>query len=300
MSVGFIVLFIYLVAVLQMHYRGSVRFPAMRQLLTHTNYMAPYNLLMNTFSRLPNTPILDSDDIAGLAILRENWQTIRDEALALSEQGAIKKSYELNDAGFNSFFKFGWTRFYLKWYGDVLPSALRDCPNTVELLRQVPDVKAAMFAMLPAGGLLTPHRDPFAGSLRYHLGLHTPNSGDCYILVDGCKHAWQDGKDILFDETFIHEAYNNTEQDRIILFCDVRRPMRSRVIDNINAFMSRTVAKASATANEVGEEVGLLNRVFKKAYSIRTLSRRLKKWNKPVYTTLKYSLYLGLLYLIFF
>jgi beta-hydroxylase len=32
-----------------------------------------------------------------------------------------------------------------------------------------------MFAMLPANGSLNPHRDPFAGSLRYHLGLITPN-----------------------------------------------------------------------------------------------------------------------------
>ena len=300
MSVALLVFVVYLIAIMQMHFRGSVRFPLSRQLLTHTNYMAPYNLLMNTFSKLPNTPFLKPGDIDGLSLLQEDWEIIRDEATALSELGAIKKSEKLDDAGFNSFFKFGWTRFYLKWYGDTLPSAARDCPKTVAILAQVPNVKAAMFAKLPSGGLLTPHRDPFAGSLRYHLGLSTPNDDECFILVDGRKHAWRDGKDVLFDETFIHEAYNKTDQDRIILFCDVRRPMKYKLINTINDFMSRTVARASATGNEAGEEVGLINRVFSKLYSVRTVSRRIKKWNKPVYLGAKYTLFVSVLYLIFF
>ncbi len=295
-----LILFIYLVAVLEMHYRGSVRFPVHRQILTHTNYLAPYNLLMNAFSALPNNPILTVDSIDRLHLLKDNWQVIRDEAVTLSEQGSIKKSETLDDAGFNSFFKFGWTRFYLKWYGDNLASAERDCPKTVELLNQVPEIKAAMFAKLPSGGLLTQHRDPFAGSLRYHLGLTTPNSDDCYILIDGRKYAWRDGEDILFDETFIHEAYNETNSDRIILFCDVRRPMRYQWANSLNDFMSRTVARASVTGNEEGEERGILNRFFSQLYSLRTLSRRFKKWNKPLYTAIKYSLYGALLYLIFF
>ncbi len=299
MSIALIIFSVYSIAILQMHFRGSVRFPIARQLLTHTNYMAPYNLLMNTFSKLPNTPFLNCDDIDGLSLLRENWETIRDEAVVLSEQGAIKKSDKLDDAGFNSFFKYGWTRFYLKWYGDTLPSAQRDCPKTVELLSKVPEVKAAMFAKLPSGGLLNRHRDPFPGSLRYHLGLSTPNHDDCFILVDGRKHVWHDGKDVLFDETFIHEAHNKTDQDRIILFCDVRRPMRVKAMDRINDFMSRTVAKASATGNEPGEEIGVLNRAFSRLYSIRTVSRRIKKWNKPVYVAGKYTLFLGVLYLVF-
>ncbi|MFY1080171.1 aspartyl/asparaginyl beta-hydroxylase domain-containing protein, partial [Escherichia coli] len=74
-----------------------------------------------------------------------------------------------DDAGFNSFFKYGWKRFYLKWYEANYPSAETLCPRTVALLRELPSVKAAMFAELPPGGKLNPHRDPFAGSLRYHL-----------------------------------------------------------------------------------------------------------------------------------
>ena len=300
MTIGLFVFSIFVIAVMQMHYRGEVRFPWSRQVLTHTNYLAPYNLLMNLFSKLPNKPLLNVDDIDDLKILRDNWEVIRDEAMSLSQDGKIKAAEKLNDVGFNSFFRQGWTRFYVKWYSDVLPSALEQCPKTVELLKQTPSVKAAMFASLPAGSELKPHRDPFAGSLRYHLGLVTPNSDDCYILVDGQRHSWRDGKDVLFDETFIHEAHNKTDQNRIILFCDIARPMRSQLVTRINAWVSDNIVKTSATQNEETESIGGLNRAFETLYGIRTYSRRLKKWNKPFYKTLKYALFIGLIYLIFF
>jgi len=300
MNIALIIFFIYVVAVVQMHYRGKVRFSAARQLLTHTNYLAPYNLLMDLFSTLPNKPLLNSSDIDELKILRDNWEVMRDEAMSLAEKGDIKAADGLNDAGFNSFFRTGWTRFYLKWYGDPLASAIRLCPKTLEVLKQVPSVKAAMFASLPPGATLVPHRDPFAGSLRYHLGLETPNHDDCYILVDGQRYSWRDGEDVLFDETFIHEAHNKTDKNRIILFCDVSRPMKLGFINRFNSFVSATLIKASATGNDEGDSVGAINKIFEKVYSVRVISRRIKRWNKPFYKTLKYSLFLGLIYLIFF
>ena len=300
MSIGLVILFVYVISIMHMHYRGRVRLPVLRQVLTHTNYLAPYNLLMNLFSKLPTAPIIETDLIDDLAILRNNWEVIRDEALSLSEDGEIKAADGLNDAGFNSFFRHGWTRFYLKWYGDPLPSAVRKCPKTLEVLKQTPSIKAAMFASLPSGGKLMPHRDPFAGSLRYHLGLKTPNSDECFILVDELQHSWRDGEDVLFDETYIHEAHNRTDENRIILFCDVTRPMKIKLIDRFNLFMSNTLVSASATQNEEGDGVGMINKIFEKVYVVRTISKRFKRWNRRLYRTTKYALFLGIIYLLFF
>ena len=300
MTIGLLVFSIYVISVMNMHYRGKVRFPWSRQALTHTNYLAPYNLLMNLCSLLPNKAMLDTSQIADLQVLRDNWQVMRDEALQLSDDGKIKSSTGLNDVGFNSFFRAGWTRFYLKWYDDYLPSANKLCPKTVEILKRTPSIKAAMFASLPPGGELIRHRDPYAGALRYHLGLSTPNSDDCFILVDGNEHSWRDGKDVLFDETFIHEAHNKTDDQRIILFADVHRPMKFKLIDKMNHWVSDNIMKASSTQNEETEKVGLVNKVFEKVYVFRTLSRKFKRWNKPVYKTVKYILFIGLVYLIFF
>lgn len=299
MSIGLFILGIYIIAVVHMHYRGEVRFSAARQAITHTNYLAPYNLLVDLCSSLPSRPILDVNDIKDLHILRDHWQTIRDEALRLAADGAIKSADGKIDIGFDSFFRRGWTRFYLKWYRAPLPSAVERCPATIELLNQCPSVKAAMFACLPSGGVLKPHRDPFAGSLRYHLGLVTPNSDKCYILVDGQKHAWRDGQDVLFDETYIHEAKNDTDSYRIILFCDVSRPMRFKLMDKLNQFMGTVVIGAAATPNVVGEPIGAVNRAFEKLYSLRVLAKRFKSWNKPLYVGTKYAVLLGLVYFLF-
>lgn len=54
-----------------------------------------------------------------------------------------------------------------------------------------------MFAELPAGSHLGKHRDPYAGSVRYHLGLVTPNDDRCFIEVDRQRHSWRDGQAVI-------------------------------------------------------------------------------------------------------
>ena len=150
-----------------------------------------------------------------------------------------------------------------------------------------------MFAMLPPCGKLGAHRDPFAGSLRYHLGLVTPNSDKCRILVDGVECVWRDGQAFMFDETFIHRAENTTDVNRIILFCDVERPMKYGLLTAINRWVSHHIVKASATQNVDGEHVGALNKVFAWLYEIHLVGRRIKEWNRKVYYALKYTLTLA-------
>jgi beta-hydroxylase len=212
--------------------------------------------------------VIPVENFPELAKLGDNWETIRDEAVRLFDEGFIRAAAKNNDWGFYSFFKSGWKRFYLKWYDDFLPSARTLCPKTVELLNSIPTVHGAMFAMLPPGGKLGAHRDPFAGSLRYHLGLVTPNSSKCRILVDGVECVWRDGQAFMFDETFIHHAENATDVNRIILFCDVERPMKYGFMTAINRWVSHHIVKASATQNVDGEHVGVLNKVFGKLYEI--------------------------------
>ncbi|HWU69321.1 MAG TPA: aspartyl/asparaginyl beta-hydroxylase domain-containing protein [Stenotrophobium sp.] len=281
------------------HFRGKVRHRFQRQLLDHSTVMAPYNMFVYWRSAVPNTPMQDVSRFPQLALLRDNWQTIRDEAQALYGQGMIRPSDGTNDLGFNSFFRKGWTRFYLKWYGNYLPSALQQCPKTVELLKQTPSVKAAMFAVLNPGSELGPHRDPFAGSLRYHLGLVTPNSDACRIFVDGNMHSWRDGEDVVFDETYIHWAENKTDQYRIILFADVERPLKDRISRAINSAFARIAVASAASRNLPGEKLGVMNHLFAYIYSIRRLGKWMKQKNKFGYYTIKYILFGALLYWIF-
>ena len=284
------------------HFRGRVRHRFSRQLFDHSTLFAPFNIPLYLFSKVPGRPFHDPRAFPELDLLRDNWRVIREEGLTLVDGGDVgaataRAAADYNDAGFNSFFRTGWERFYLKWYDEPLPSAAALCPKTVALLAQVPTVHGAMFALLPPGGRLGGHRDPFAGSLRYHLGLRTADSPDCYILVDGERYYWRDGEDVVFDETFIHTAENKTDVKRLILFCDVERPVYTPLIRAYNR-LCRGVMKASATQNVPGEYVGGVNKVFAYAFRANLLTRRLKAWNRKVYYTLKYAVFAGVVLLI--
>eukprot|EP01032_Pedospumella_encystans_P031398 gene31399-35442_t len=95
----------------------------MRQLFDHSSFMAPINLFMHVFSKVPSKPYLALDQFKELEPLQQNWQIIRAEAENLLALKKIKAAEQNNDAGFNSFFKNGWKRFYLKWYDASHPSA---------------------------------------------------------------------------------------------------------------------------------------------------------------------------------
>jgi beta-hydroxylase len=295
----FLVLFTFIVSGAVVHFRGRVRHKLSRQLLDHSTIMAPYNALMYLFSAVPNKPFIEMKHFPELAPLRDNWEMIRDEGMQLFDEGYIRAAAKYNDLGFNSFFRTGWKRFYLKWYGDFLPSAEALCPKTAKLLASIPSVNAAMFALLPPGARLVAHRDPFAGSLRYHLGLSTPNSEDCCITVDGQLYFWKDGEPVVFDETYIHRAENQTDQQRLILFCDIERPLSNRIARAMNRFIGKPLVRAAATQNVEGEKVGVLNKLFAYAYQFRLVGKRVKAWNRTAYYVIKWTLLGCLAFAIF-
>lgn len=298
---GLIVLMVFILCAFYVQNRGVVKHDKLvRKISDHSNILGPINCLFYGFSAIKKSAYIDVNNFPELTVLQENWEMIRDEAESLNDEEKIKSSDEKDDLGFNSFFKTGWKRFYLTWYGSPLKSASELCPKTVELLGSIGSVKAAMFAMLPPGARLVRHRDPYAGSFRYHLGLTTPNSEECFISVDGEKYHWKDGEPVMFDETFIHYAENKTDKNRIVLFLDVKRPVTFFLVDWINEIFSRVVMAASSTKNIDGDQVGVLNRIFPYIYKVRMVGKRLKKFNRRLYYTVQYALYALIIYAIFF
>ncbi|MBW8309663.1 MAG: aspartyl/asparaginyl beta-hydroxylase domain-containing protein [Candidatus Paracaedibacteraceae bacterium] len=290
---------IFIMSAFVAHFRGKVKYKPIRQLTDHSTFMAPINCFMYMFSKVPTTPYLDRGLFPDLEIFKDNWQIIRGEALQLLEQGSIKASEKHDDMGFNSFFRRGWKRFYLKWYNDPLPSAAATCPKTLELIAKVPSVNAAMFTFLPAGSRLGLHRDPYAGSVRYHLGLITPNSDECFIEVDGQRYAWRDGEDVLFDETYLHQAENQTNVDRLIFFCDVARPMSNRLATFMRWFFGRFFITAAAAQNTDKDPIGVLNQIFKYIFVFHTATRGVKLNYPLLHKILKFGFFGSLVYLIF-
>jgi GNAT superfamily N-acetyltransferase len=141
------------------------------------------------------------------------------------------------------------------------------------------------------------HRDPFAGALRYHLGLRTPNHPKCWIMVDGVRRSWADGEALVFDETFVHEAWNGTEVTRLILLCDIERPLAGPM-RAINRWVMRHVMGATGSPNEAGERVGAINRLYARLAGVQKAIKALKAKNRRLYETQKWATILGLLGLL--
>jgi len=286
---------IYVGSVCFVHFRGKARLPFLKQLFDHSTFMVPMNIFMYVFTKVPTTPFLPPQLFADTKLLEDNWQVIRDEAIQLIELNKIQAAQQNDDAGFNSFFKTGWKRFYLKWYDASHPSSEKYCPKTVALLRQAKSVKAAMFAELPPNGKLNPHRDPFAGSLRYHLGLITPNDDRCFIEVNLEQYSWRDGEGVVFDETYVHSAQNNTQVNRIVLFCDIERPMRGRFFQKVNSWLGSVVMSAASSPNEIGDDTGTINKLFRFVWYAGQYRRRLKAFSKTLYLIIKFALIASLI-----
>lgn len=145
-----------------------------------------------------------------------------------------------------------------------------------------------MFSLLPPGAELGLHSDPMACSLRYHLGIATPNSARCAITVDGQALVWRDGEDFVFDETCPHHATNASDEPRLILMCDVERPMFAvgRAINTCYVL----IAKAMRVPNTPADRRGVLTWLFAQVAPWHATALRLKARRRRVYVALKLAL----------
>ncbi|MCO5112575.1 MAG: aspartyl/asparaginyl beta-hydroxylase domain-containing protein [Bdellovibrionaceae bacterium] len=284
-------------------FRGQARFESLTEYLRKGwPIFAPLNctLYMVTQKRA-SKPIMDVKDFPELQILQDNWQVIRDEVLELYKSKALDATGDsantsYYDIGFRTFYKYGWRKFYLNWYGYTHTSAQKSCPKTVELLSRVPSVNGAMISVLPPQSKLTRHLDPVACSLRYHLGLATPEDDNCYINVDQTSYSWRDGDAFLFDETYLHYVFNNTDKTRLILMCDVNRP--TNFIGKIINGTYKILMKITVVPNTNEDKRGLVNVVFSSLAPILAKSKSLKQTNRKAYLALKYSVNTALIALL--
>ncbi|MCL1036102.1 aspartyl/asparaginyl beta-hydroxylase domain-containing protein [Shewanella submarina] len=279
------VLLIYIFSILFVRIRNRDRFGLSRQLSDFSTFMVPFNIPVYLLSKVPLTPFVDRKHFPELEILQSNWELIRDEALALYENGHIAIK---NDLPASSFYKDNrWTSFYLKVYDCDIPSARKLAPKTMELIDQVPGMNLALFACLNSGKKLGKHHDPFALSLRYSLGLSTPNSKDCAISVDGQWHTWRDGESILFDETYAHHTHNDSDAPRIILMSDIDRPLKIKAVQMVYYYFARFFNSLFVVDNIDTSKTGIGNRITPIHAKYMAYIKKIKRWNRTVYKSLK-------------
>lgn len=275
-------------------FRGEARFTSFNEYLRKGwPIFTPLNLILYLFTKKrAKKAIMKTDDFPELLKIKENWKVISEEAQQLYDQGYFDQTNKPDstayyDIGFRTFYKYGWSKFYLKWYGYTHDSAKALCPKTIEILKDVKSVNGAMFSLLPVGSKLTRHLDPVACSLRYHLGLVTPNSDSCFINVDGQNYSWRDGEAFMFDETYLHYANNNSDKYRLILMCDVERPLY--FIGFLINGIYKIAMRMSIVPNTEKDRRGLANKIFSSLGPFLTKTKALKQTDQKKYYLIKYT-----------
>jgi aspartate beta-hydroxylase len=117
--------------------------------------------------------------------------------------------------------------FIMRAYGVDVPNNLARCPSIAALIKRRPEVMSCVLSFLAPGKHIPKHRGPFRGILRFHLMLTMPRTPDgdvaAVLEIDGKPYRLSDGDCLLWDDTFPHEVWNNSDEVRIALLLDVWR-----------------------------------------------------------------------------
>jgi ornithine lipid ester-linked acyl 2-hydroxylase len=162
-----------------------------------------------------------------IARVEASWHVIRDELqYVLEDVEALPSFQEISTEQIQITADDRWKTFFLYGYGVKTRLGVRMCPRTTALMRSIPGMKTAMFSILAPRKHIVEHRGPYKGVLRYQLGLVVPREAEhCRIRVGGQIRHWRAGESLIFDDTFNHEVWNDTDEMRVVLFVDVVRPL---------------------------------------------------------------------------
>jgi aspartate beta-hydroxylase len=181
----------------------------------------------------------------------DRWETLRQEALRVANNiQAVPRFHELlpSQAEISANDDRDWRMFVLKAYGVVIPQNMVQCPSLAALIGAAPEVLSATLSYLAPGKHIPQHRGPFRGVIRFYLGLSVATAADnrpsTVLMLNGVEHLIGNGGSLLWDDTFPHEVWNNSDTTRIALLLDIRRCGMPRDL----TVLSRLLIGAAGTA----------------------------------------------------
>jgi Aspartyl/Asparaginyl beta-hydroxylase len=176
--------------------------------------------LRRHYPGLESRPWHDPADFPLAQYLETNFQAIRAEILALDPAEFHPEAEAIERTG-------NWDVLFFYDRGRRIQENCNACPVLLQGIDTHPAMRTIAgliyVSRLRAGTHIASHRGPTNFRLRCHLGIEVPQ-GDCAIGVAGEIRSWQEGRCLVLDDHFEHEAWNHTEQDRLVLVVDLWHP----------------------------------------------------------------------------
>jgi aspartate beta-hydroxylase len=178
------------------------------------------NARMGIYPGLASQPFHDLPDHPGVRALETNMSAIRGEIAALASAEFQPEAENLMDRG-------SWDVFLFYERSRKNEENCERCPTIAGIIERYDTVRTQAgllyVSKLSPGTHIRPHRGPTNVRLRCHLGVQIPD-GDCGLRVGGETRRWDEGRCLVFDDSLEHEAWNHTNQPRIVLIIDFWHP----------------------------------------------------------------------------
>lgn len=180
------------------------------------------------FSIHGDPPVYGNEHFPWVEKVESEWQSVRAELDEVMQYRDSMPSFQdiVKEVGLIQNDN-DWKTYFLKGVGmDCVENASR-CPETMKLLDKIPGCTTAFFSILSPRKHIPSHRGAWAGVLRLHVGLLVPEPREqVRIRIANKICHWQEGKCLIFDDTWNHEVWNDTDGYRVVLFIDFERPLK--------------------------------------------------------------------------
>lgn len=185
------------------------------------------------FPGLPPAAYLDRSLFPWVESLEARTDVIRQELLQLLAADSGRERVFTSDAIEQANLRGlqappSWNGYYFYRHGIRREDNCSSCPVTARVLESLPlshvreHGPEVLFSVFTAGTHLLPHRGVTNTRLVGHLPLIVPP--DCALNVGGEIHEWREGRAVIFDDTYEHEAWNRSQQTRVVLIFDLWNP----------------------------------------------------------------------------
>jgi aspartate beta-hydroxylase len=185
------------------------------------------------FPGLPTSAFFDTAQLPWVAGLEAQTDAIRGELRALLPSASGRERVFASEALESENLVGGdiaptWNGYYFYRHGERREENCRRCPATIAALDALPLARIrehapeTLYSVFTPGTHLMPHRGVTNTRLVCHLPLIVPE--DCALRVGTEVHAWQEGRVVVFDDTYEHEAWNRSGRTRVVLIFDIWNP----------------------------------------------------------------------------
>lgn len=206
------------------------------------------------FSTVGNQPVFSNDKFPYTELLEKKWPAIREELeQVMLYRDSFPSIHEIQQEQNSISSDDKWKTFFLYGFGTKSERNCSLCPETSRTLEQIPGLLTAFFSIMYPSKHIPAHKGLFKGIIRTHLGMIIPNNNinnECRMKVDDQLIIWKEGKAVVFDDTYQHEVWNDSDGIRVVLLIDTIRPFK-----NPFAWLNKSIINLIVGSSHVKEAV---------------------------------------------